>query len=144
MKSPWFSILAGTLFIAVSGIAFYLWSNYYRASVEQQAYDLMTASTEAVLGSGDWSLVLENMTPESPIQSADMSSLRSFGRLVDLADMEGVAEVPMPFSGQTATAQLRMTGHFTNGGCVTEAILVHRDGRWLFSHFAYIPGSFAQ
>lgn len=119
-------------------------TNHYRASVESRAYELMTSASQTVLGNGDWSLVFENMNPESPIESADMSVLQNFGRLVVLGEMEGVADVPLPFSSEPPSAQLRMTGHFAGGTSSTEAILVYKDGRWLFSHFAYVPGSIAQ
>lgn len=144
MKSTWFSVLTGTLVVFVVGIIAIFANNYYRANIEQRAYELMTQATQALLETADWNPVLENMTAEAPIQTADMSSLGSFGRLVTLGEMEGVADVPSPFSGRSATAQLRMAGHFTNGICYTEAILVYQNGGWLFSHFAYIPGEFAQ
>lgn len=144
MKPTWLSALAGLLAFLVIAIALILGVNLYRTNIEQRAYELMTAATQGILESGDWNPVLENMTSEAAIQTSDMSALGNFGRLVTLGDMEGFAGVPLPLSGQPATAQLRMAGHFSNGICYTEAILVYQDGRWQFSHFAFIPGEFAQ
>lgn len=144
MKNPWLSVLTGALVVVLLGAIAVVAINTYRVRIEQRAYALMTQATQALLEAGDWNPVLENMTPEEPIQTVDMTSLRNFGRLVTLGEMEGFADVPLPFSGQSATAQLRMPGHFTNGICYTEAILVYQDGNWQFSHFAYIPGEFAQ
>ena len=144
MKSTWLSVLTGTLAVLLLSTFWVIANTYYRANIEQRAYELMTETTQAVLETGDWTLVLENMTAEAPIQSGDMSSLGNFGRLVTLGDMEGIADVPRPFSGRPATAQLRIAGHFSNGVSYTEAILVYQDGRWQFNHFAFRPGEFAQ
>lgn len=144
MKPTWFSVLAGLLAVLVMAITLIIGINLYRANIEQQAYELMTATAQAIMEGGDWNPVLENMVPEAGIQTSDMSALRNFGRLVALGDMEGFAEVSLPMSGQPTTAQLRMAGHFSNGICYTEAIMVYQDSRWQFSHFAFIPGEFAQ
>jgi len=144
MKTSRLSVLIGTLIAILIPVVLFLWSNYHRASVEERAYELMINASQAVLGTGDWSLVFENMDPETPSQIPDMTTLRDFGSLVTLGEMVGIADVPLPLSGQPATAQLRIAGHFSTGICFTEAILVYRDGRWLFSHFAYIPGTLAQ
>lgn len=124
--------------------AFFVWELVRRYSLEEQASTLMTDTAMQILGSGDTTLLFEHADPLAPIDSPDLSMLVRYGRLVALDPPEGGAQVPGSLSANAPVAQFATTAHYSLGKVSVEALLIYRDGNWLFTNFGVIPGEFAE
>ncbi len=124
--------------------AFFIWELVRRYSLEEQASTLMTETATQILSSGDTTLLFEHADPSAPVDSPDLSTLGRYGRLVAIDPPEGGAQVPGSFSANVPAAQFATTAHYSLGKVSVEALLIYRDGLWLFTHFAVIPGEFAE
>lgn len=124
--------------------AFFIWELVRRYSLEEQASTLMTDTVTQILSSGDTTLLFEHADPLTPINSPDPTTLARYGRLVVLDPPEGGAQVPGSLSASAPVAQFATTAHYSLGKVSAEAQLTYRDGFWLFTHFALIPGELAE
>ncbi len=124
--------------------AFFVWELVRRYSLEEQASTLMTDTVTQILSSGDTTLLFEHADPLAPVDAPDLSALGRYGRLVALDPAEGGAQVPGSLSDNVPVAQFATTAHYSLGKVSAEAQLTYRDGLWLFTHFALIPGELAE
>ncbi len=124
--------------------AFFIWELVRRYSLEEQASTLMTETATQILSSGDTTLLFAHADPLAPVDSPDLSTLVRYGRLVALDPPAGGAQVPGSLSASVPVAQFSTTAHYSLGKVSVEALLTYRDGLWLFTHFALIPGEFAE
>lgn len=124
--------------------AFFIWELVRRYSLEDQASTLMTDTVTQILSAGDTTLLFEHADPRAPINAPDMTTLVRYGRLVALDSPVGGAQIPGSLSASVPAAQFAITAHYGLGKVSAEALLTYRDGFWLFTHFALIPGELAE
>lgn len=124
--------------------AFFVWELIRRYSLEEQASALMTDTVTQILVSGNTNLLFEHADPLVPVEAPDLSALGRYGRLVALDPAEGGAQVPGSLSNNAPFAQFTTTAHYSLGKVSAESLLTYRDGIWLFTYFALIPGELAE
>jgi hypothetical protein len=124
--------------------AFFVLELVRRYDLEEQASTLMTNTVTQILSSGESTLLLENADPLVPVSAPDLTTIAGYGSLVALDPPEGGAQVPGSLSATAPSAQFAITAHYGLGKVSTEALLTYRDGLWLFTHFALVPGELAE
>lgn len=124
--------------------AFFVWELARRSTLEDQAGTLVTETITQIVSAGDTTLLLEHADPLAPVNSPDLTTLGRYGSFVVLDPLEGGAQVSGSLSASAPVAQFTTTAHCSLGKVNFEALLTYRDGRWLFTHFALIPGKLSE
>lgn len=124
--------------------AFFIWELVRRYDLEEQASTLMTETVNQIVSSRDSTLLSEHTDPLAQVGLPDLTTLDRYGSLVVIDPLEGGAQVSGSLSASAPVAQFTTTAHCSLGKVNFEAFLTYRDGRWLFTHFALVPGELAE